>query len=401
MNQAGVQKNKQKNIPKLRFPEFSEEWQEKKLGENIEEYIERVRVPTNLPILTSSRSGLFRQKDYYDNREVVNEGEYGVLPRGYITYRHMSDDLVFKFNLNNIVDKGAISKEYPVFKTINMNSYFLIMTLNYGTKFKKFAIEQKQGGTRTRLYLKNLKKLAVTLPSLKEQQKIADFLTSVDEKISFLDNKVKLLQKYKKGVMQKIFSQEIRFKNENGNNYSDWNELKIGEIFHQREERYENGLDLLSVTISSGVVKRSGIEGKDNSSADKSNYKKVCIDDIVYNSMRMWQGASGVSKFDGVVSPAYTVLKSNKKNCSRFFGYYFKLPKLIYTFKRYSQGLTSDTWNLKYPQISVIKISVPSYPEQQKIADFLTSIDDIITLEENRLEKAKKVKKSLLQQMII
>lgn len=188
------------------------------------------------------------------------------------------------------------------------------------------------------------------------------------------------LKKYKNGAMQQLFSQKVRFKDNEGQSYSNWQEKTIGQIFEQRQERFKEGLQLLSVTINDGVKKRSDIDSKDNSSSDKSNYKRIYPQDIAYNSMRMWQGASGVSLYDGVVSPAYTVLAGNKENSSLFFGYLFKLRSMVNTFQRHSQGLTSDTWNLKYPQLAKIKVSVPVLEEQQKIANFLSLIDAKIAI---------------------
>ena len=131
--------------------------------------------------------------------------------------------------------------------------------------------------------------------------------------------------------------------------------VKIKDIFDERSEKGFDELELLSVTLNEGVIKRSEIESKDNSNDNKSNYKHVLPNDMVYNSMRMWQGASGVSSYEGIVSPAYTILIPKNVH-SPFFGYYFKTHEMIYQFKKYSQGLTSDTWNLKYPLISEINL---------------------------------------------
>ena len=149
------------------------------------------------------------------------------------------------------------------------------------------------------------------------------------------------------------------------------------------------------------MKKRSEIEGKDNSSSDKSNYKFVKQNDIAYNSMRMWQGASGVVKCEGIVSPAYTVLKRTHMCDSDFFGYYFKCAHMISKFRRNSQGLTSDTWNLKYPLLSKIKLSYPSLNEQIKVSKFIQSLDQKISVQESYLLKAQTFKKGLLQQMFV
>lgn len=127
-------------------------------------------------------------------------------------------------------------------------------------------------------------------------------------------------------------------------------------------------MELLSVTMNGGVMQRSEIEGKDNSSEDKSNYKVVRKGDMVYNSMRMWQGANGVSSYDGIVSPAYTVLTAKVSICNEYFAALFKNYKLINEFRKNSQGMTSDTWNLKYPQIETIKVYLPEVAEQEKVA---------------------------------
>ena len=142
---------------------------------------------------------------YPQERAVINDGHYGVVPFGYFTYRHMSDDLVFKFNVNRTWERGAVSKEYPVFKTVGMDSYFLELQLNDGNDFKRFAIQQKQGGTRTRLYFKNLKELKLNLPCLKEQQKIAQFLQSIDKKIDAVAQQVEQTKQFKKGLLQQMF----------------------------------------------------------------------------------------------------------------------------------------------------------------------------------------------------
>lgn len=115
--------------------------------------------------------------------------------------------------------------------------------------------------------------------------------------------------------------------------------------------------------------------------------------------MRMWQGAEGVSNYNGIVSPAYTIVVPKENVSSKFFAYMFKTEKALYSFKKYSQGLTSDTWNLKYPLFSKVPSNIPSLPEQQKIADFLTAYDTMIDTQTKRVEAIKTRKKGLLQKI--
>ncbi len=176
--------------------------------------------------------------------------------------------------------------------------------------------------------------------------------------------------------------------------------MKIKDIFDERSEKGFLDLELLSVTLNDGVIKRLEIESKDNSNENKSNYKHVLPGDIVYNSMRMWQGASGVSPYDGIVSPAYTILIP-KNVYSKYFGYYFKTNEMVYQFKKYSQGLTSDTWNLKYPLISEIKIKIPSIEEQKEITNVFEIMDEKIKILQNNIDELTTFKKGLLQQMFV
>ncbi len=175
--------------------------------------------------------------------------------------------------------------------------------------------------------------------------------------------------------------------------------MRIGDIYAERSERGAENMELLSVTMTEGVKMRSDIEGKDNSSEDKSNYKIVYIGDMVYNSMRMWQGASGISQYDGIVSPAYTILKPRVPVSNGFFAALFKTERLINEFRKNSQGMTSDTWNLKYPQIETIKIHIPSITEQEQIAAFLELLDAKIAKQRDLVESLKKYKRGLLQQI--
>ena len=188
---------------------------------------------------------------------------------------------------------------------------------------------------------------------------------------------------------------QIRFKG-----FTDaWEQRKLGDCFRERSESMPNG-ELISVTINSGIKKFSELGRHDNSNDDKSKYKKVCIGDIAYNSMRMWQGASGYSHYEGIVSPAYTVLKPNVGINSKCLAYQFKLPEMLHTFQTNSQGITSDNWNLKYQILSKIEIAVSKNEEEQaKIARLFSNLDHLITLHQRKYDKLLNVKKSMLEKM--
>lgn len=178
-----------------------------------------------------------------------------------------------------------------------------------------------------------------------------------------------------------------------------WEQRKVGDCFTERVESMPDG-ELISVTINDGIKKFSELGRHDNSNDDKSKYKKVCVGDIAYNSMRMWQGASGYSPYEGIVSPAYTVLSPNSGINSKCLAYQFKLPEIIHTFQVNSQGITSDNWNLKYPALSQIEIFVSKdEQEQAKIAKYFENLDNLITLHQRKYDKLTNVKKSMLEKM--
>ena len=176
-----------------------------------------------------------------------------------------------------------------------------------------------------------------------------------------------------------------------------YKKCRIGDIYAERSQRGAGDMELLSVTMNDGVMPRSEIEGKDNSSEDKSNYKVVCKGDMVYNSMRMWQGANGISDYDGIVSPAYTVLMPTEEIDNCYFAALFKTPNLINEFRKNSQGLTSDTWNLKYPQISPIRLYIPSLHEQHKISGFISALESRIRKQCQLVDSLKKYKRGVIQ----
>ncbi|WP_416274516.1 restriction endonuclease subunit S [Lacticaseibacillus paracasei] len=170
----------------------------------------------------------------------------------------------------------------------------------------------------------------------------------------------------------------------------------MGEVVLERNSR-SGDKQLLSVTINQGVIKSENSGRKDNSSSDLSNYKLVKVGDIPYNSMRMWQGASGYSYFEGIVSPAYTVLIPSAETDGLFLSYDIKRNKMLSVFQRHSQGLTSDTWNLKYPQLSSIHVTVPKKNEQILIRQALTKLDALIAATQHKIDALEQAKKALLQ----
>lgn len=197
-----------KRVPTIRFNTFSENWNQKRLKPFLIKYNKKTTVNNQYPVLTSSRQGLFFQKDYYDGNQIASKNNigYNIVPRNYFTYRHMSDDLIFHFNINTICDYGIVSTLYPVFTTTSeIDSQWLLYYLNHSVDIKKYALLQKQGGSRTYMYFSKLESLKAHIPALAEQKKISSLIFKIDEQIYFQQKKLKYLQKFKRFLLQNMF----------------------------------------------------------------------------------------------------------------------------------------------------------------------------------------------------
>ncbi len=161
-------------------------WEQRKFGELTTELSDYATLKSGYPLLTSSRSGLMFQNEFRDNASTDNnETLFSVVPFGKCTYRHMSDDNIFHFNINTITENGLVSREYPVFDSNNeANLSFLIQHLNSSPEFTKFCTQRKLGGTRTRLYYKHLSEYILSVPTKEEQDRISVFLDNLDNLIT-------------------------------------------------------------------------------------------------------------------------------------------------------------------------------------------------------------------------
>jgi type I restriction enzyme S subunit len=294
--------------PKLRFPEFrdAEGWENKLIAPYLEDCSGRVPPDTKLPIYSSTREGLKRQDVYFDGRVLQNKNEYGVVPPGCLVYRHMSDDGLFKFNINETGGDIAVSKEYPVFRTKGLHPFFLLTKLNEGRDFKQFALSQKAGGTRTRLYFSRLCEWTTLLPSLPEQQRIADCLNSLDELIAAEARNLDALKTHKKGLMQQLFPREgetqprLRFANA-----AEWAVVGLPEVAFFQEgpgimavDFRDEGVPLVRLAgVSGSVVTLSGCNYLDTEKASqKWSHFRLAINDLIISTSATFGLSAMVTK---------------------------------------------------------------------------------------------------------
>ena len=183
-------------VPKFRFSGFTGDWEQRKVGDITIESTEYTTLDAGYPLLTSSRAGLMYQNEYRGNLTTDSkETLFSVVPIGACTYRHMSDDDVFHLNINTL-EKGLVSREYPVFFATKENCLnFIIQYINSSASFRAFCAEQKKGGTRTRLYYNALCEFKMMVPSKREQEVIAGYLLSLDHLITLHQKQWFILKK--------------------------------------------------------------------------------------------------------------------------------------------------------------------------------------------------------------
>lgn len=227
--------------------------------------------------------------------------------------------------------------------------------------------------------------------------KIAVIFTTQDKVIELKEKRLVEKQRQKKYFMQQLLTGKERLPGFSG----EWKTERLGKLFSERKEINCKGLEMLAITGTQGIIPRKELDLKDNSSEDKSKYLRVCVGDIGYNTMRMWQGVSAYSDYEGIVSPAYTILKPSLTINAKYFAYVFKMPEIIFLFYRFSQGLVDDTRNLKYENFKKIKILYPAdKKEQTAIAEVLSTADREIDLLRQDIEQEKQKKKALMQLLL-
>ena len=391
-------------VPRLRFPGFEGEWEEQCLETFMYSRDERQIPSPDAPLMAFiAKLGVAPKGERYDREYLVKSKDKEYKRTEFNDFIYSSNNLdVGSIGLNKY-GRAVISDVYEIFTMKDGYAPEFISELVQRPRNLHKVLRFRQGCLygQYRIYASDFLSVKLLAPDNEEQFKIAGFLQQIDTRITAQRRLVELLKKHKRGLHSAIFGQKCRVVNADGKPWPAWRQARIGDIFQERSERGGTADELLSVTINNGVKRQADTDKKDSSSEDKSNYKKVLPGDIVYNTMRMWQGASGVSPWAGIVSPAYTVIYPRGRQNTTFWAYAFKYWRLIQEFQKFSQGLTSDTWNLKYPQLSDIRVYEPSMDEQEAIVDILSMLDERVSAAEQELNKMRNLKSGLLQQLFV
>ncbi len=385
------------NVPKLRFPEFTEEWESRELGEM---YTMQAGKFINASKIQEENSGSLYPcyggnglRGYLDRYN--QEGNYPLIGRQGALCGNVT-----------LAKNKFYATEHAIVVGMHKNvdvlwSYYLLDRMN----LNQYSTGLAQPG----LSVQNLLKLETfASPILQEQQKIASFLTTVDDKIRMLKQKKELLEDYKKGVMQQIFSRKLRFRDENGEEFPDWEKQKLKEVFLRKTTKNKDNhiSTVLTNSATKGIVLQEDYFDRDIANNENlQGYYIVELDDFVYNPRISATAPVGPLKRNktsiGVMSPLYTILKPQKGSLS-FFEHYFSASLWHkYMFGIANYGARHDRMNITIEDFENMPLPFPSHKEQQKIASFLTALDDKIGAIGAQIEGMEAWKKGLLQRMFV
>lgn len=399
-------RSRSKLVPALRFKEFDEEWTKKDFGSIVEkaktkhdpqkskeEYpcIEMESIAKESSILLE----IFNSKDQLSIKNKFNKGEvlFGKLRPNLKKY------IIAPFD-------GVCSSEIWVLKGKKLSNEFLFRLIQTNKFYSSTLVTS--GSKMPRADWAYISSSIFPFPHLPEQHKIASFLSAVDEKVQKLTIKKALLEQYKKGVMQQLFSGQLRFKDENGNPYPDWEPRKMSDVLFEHKLNSTGNEEVFSVSVHKGLVNQVEHLGRVFAAKNTDNYNLVQPGDIVYTKSPTGSFPLGIikqSKIDEnvIVSPLYGIFTPETEGLGYIFNVFFESPINV---KNYLASIiqkgAKNTINITNTTFLSKKMKLPiSKEEQQRIGDFLKELD-IKTLKiNNQITQSQTFKKGLLQQMFV
>lgn len=409
--------------PTIRFEEYTDDWEQRKLGEIITEYKETVDSECTLPILTSSKTeGVILQEEHFGRKQQHDITGYNILPRNYCTYRNRSDGVDFTFNINKCCDKGIISKFYPVFSGKNSDVFFLSLVLNNSDEVVREIAYTCTGTGQKVLSFLDLQKMKVRVPSYDEQKEIAAYFENLDHLITLHHRKCEETKKLKKFMLQKMFPKkgekvpDIRFDGFT----DDWEQRKLGNVLFSLQN---NTLSRANLSDESGIAKNVHYGDVLIKFGEVLDVRKEKLPMITDENVLSKYKASFLQNGDVIV--ADTAEDSTVGKCSEIAGLNDEvvlsgLHTIPYRpIEKFASGylgyyLNSGAYhNQLIPLMQGIKVTSISksamqntdidYPksqeEQGKIGAYFKSLDEMITLHQHKCEELQNIKKFMLQNM--
>jgi len=414
MQTANVEHIKEeKKVPNLRFPEFEGAW----MTARLEEFCNRISDGIHAtPVYDDAGQYYFVNGNNLVNGKIeIDDNTKRVSREEYVKHKRDLDDRTILMSINGTIgnlacygnEKVVLGKSACYINvTKQVEKAFIYNTLQLRS-IKYFFNSELTGTTIKNLSLKTIKNTNVNIPSLPEQQKIASFLSAVDKKIQQLTRKKELLEQYKKGVMQKIFSREIRFKDENGNDFPDWEEKRLGDLAEIRRgasprpisdpKWFDSSSKIGWVRISDVTRSNKYLNKTEQYLSEEGIRKSRLVEkENMIMSICATIGKPIYTNFKVCIHDGFVVFENLKANKEYLF--YF-LDKIQLSWYKYGQPGTQV--NLNTNIVGNEKIPYPFLPEQKRIAEFFSSIDEKIESIQTQINQTKKFKNGLLQQMFV
>lgn len=399
-------------VPKLRFKREDgtdyPEWERGHLGDISEKVDRRASDNSTAPIMMISQGNgfIYQAEKYSRDNAGQSLSKYTLLKKGEMAYNHGASKLKPYGVAYTLIEENEaripfVYHSFSLRKGVSSYWNYALNTTKMDRQLKKMVSSGARMDGLLNISFDTYMQTCISIPHIEEQQKIADFLSNVDEVIAQSEAEVANLQQQKKAAMQKIFSQEVRFKREDGTSYPEWENVKFGSLIKEYRDRtsIENEDVLLSSAIS-GMFLNTELFGHQRG---KSNigYLKINYGTLILSAQNLHLGNANVNlRFEhGIISPAYKTYHIT--NCNLYFmAQWIKREKTNQFFYNAttvgaSQCRRNVDWNALYKQ----SILIPHLEEQQKIADFLATYDEAISYAKQELDKWKELKKGLLQQM--
>lgn len=405
-----MQEQKQLRM-KLRFPEFNCDYQEVKLKRITEVYDGTHQTPkyvkSGVPFYSVEHvsANQFEKTKYISEEVFEKENKRVQLEKGDILMTRIGSIGVAKHIDWNV--RASFYVSLALIKNPKEHSSLFLNQYIASTSFQKELWKRTiHVAFPRKINLGEIGECLVRLPNISEQLKIADFLKAIDNRIEVLEKKKKLLKYFKEGVIQKIFKQELKFKDDKGNDFPKWSFKQLGGLTIKVGKKNKENIQypIYSINNKEGFRPQSEqFEGLDSNDRgyDISLYKIVRKETFAYNPARINVGSIGYSYDlkEVIVSSLYVCFKTNKELEDLFLLAYLDTNKFNKDILRYEEGGVRKY--LFYDNFSQIKIPLPSNEEQIKIANFLSAIDKNIAIVNTKIERTKTYKKGLLQHMFM
>ncbi|AUU97363.1 MULTISPECIES: restriction endonuclease subunit S [Klebsiella/Raoultella group] len=408
-------------VPKLRFKNFVLPWKTTTINGKVD-------IISGFPFegkhITDNASGTRLMRGVNVSEGIVRHTKdidryYPLSAENHLRYMLKSGDIVIGMDgskvgrnsariNNNDVGSLLVQRVARIRDIGILNTSYLFQLLN-STYFYDYVDRVKTSSGIPHISLKQINEFQIGMPSMEEQIRIADFLSSVDEKITLLNKQYNLLCQYKKGMMQNIFSQELRFKDDNGKPFTKWNTLKLKDVATRvTRKNKENNNTILTISGRDGLVDQMTYFNKQIASKNVTGYYLIREGEFAYNKSYSQGYPMGAIKMlsnyeKGVVSTLYICFKLNDEQSCDFYQHYFESGLQNRAIEKVAQegARNHGLLNIGVNDFFDIELQVPSLAEQNKIAHFLSAIEDKIAIKRAELDMLKKWKQGLLQQMLV